>query len=194
MGDEMMIALIGAGSALAGALIGGAAAVMGAARAARSAYFGPLDVARREGQREAYVALLKAADTYEAETASAVEHARLLLEDSTRGSAHRPLRSGPDELAGYRSSISSAATHHPVTAAARQVGLEGPTRVAEAAKAVRATAQQLAVTLTGVERGFGHPAEGLGPVIPDQAHEQHEALRSAINAFASVAGKRLNTW
>ncbi|CAO0834743.1 putative protein OS=Streptomyces microflavus OX=1919 GN=Smic_86330 PE=4 SV=1 [Streptomyces microflavus] len=95
---------------------------------------------------------------------------------------------------GYRDSISSAATHHPVTAAARQVELEGPTRVAEAAKAVRAAAQQLAVTLTGVERGFGHPDEGLGPEIPDQAHEQHEALRSAINAFASVAGKRLNTW
>lgn len=181
MGNEMVIALIGAGSALAGALVGGAAAVMGAARAARSAYFGPLDVARREGQREAYVALLKAADTYEAETATALGYARLLHSDR-------------DERARYRSAISSAAMPQPVAASVRQVELEGPTRVAEAAKAVRAAAQELAVTLTGMEGGFENPDEGLDPAMPDQAHAQHEALRSAINAFADVAGKRLNTW
>ncbi|MFJ8761003.1 hypothetical protein [Streptomyces cyaneofuscatus] len=181
MGKEMMIALIGAGSALTGALVGGAAAVMGAARAARSAYFGPLDVARREGQREAYVTLLKAADTYEAETGTALGYARLLHSD-------------PGERARYRSATSSAAMPQPVAASVRQVELEGPTRVAEAAKAVRAAAQQLAVTLTGIEDGFENPDEGLDPAMPDQAHEQHEALRSAINAFADVAGKRLNTW
>ncbi|MET7869529.1 hypothetical protein [Streptomyces cyaneofuscatus] len=182
MGNEMVIALIGAGSALAGALVGGAAAVMGAARAARSAYFGPLDVARREGQREAYVALLKAADTYEAETATALGYARL-------PHSHR------DERARYRSAISSAAMMpQPVAASVRQVELEGPTRVAEAAKAVRAAAQELAVTLTGMEGGFENPDEGLDPAMPDQAHAQHEALRSAINAFADVAGRRLNTW
>lgn len=84
---------------------------MGAARAARSAYFGPLDVARREGQREAYVALLKAADTYEAETATALGYARLPHSDR-------------DERARYRSAISSAAMPQPVAASVRQVELE----------------------------------------------------------------------
>lgn len=67
MGNELLIALIGAGSALTGALIGGAAAVVGASEAARSAWLGSLNVTHRTAQREAYAKLLRAAHAYPAD-------------------------------------------------------------------------------------------------------------------------------
>ncbi|MEV7493031.1 hypothetical protein AB0O08_19975 [Streptomyces anulatus] len=193
MENELLIALIGAGSALTGALIGGAAAVVGASKAARGAYLGSLDVTRRTAQREVYAELLRAAHAYEAGTGAVLESAGFLLEDLFNELEGLPPRHSGSERSDFRRAISSAAEPQPVAAAARQVELEGPSRVAAAARAVQAAAGQLAATLNGIEDGFEDPGASVHPSTPtDRPREHFEALKSAISTFADIARKHLN--
>ncbi|WP_228924622.1 hypothetical protein [Streptomyces sp. DH7] len=193
MENELLIALISAGSALTGALIGGAAAVVGASKAARGAYLGSLDVTRRTAQREVYAELLRAAHAYEAGTGAVLESAGFLLEDLFNEQEGLPPRHSGPERSDFRQAISSAAEPQPVAAAARQVELEGPSRVAAAARAVQAAARQLAATLNGIEDGFQDPGASVRPSTPpDRPREHFEALKTAISTFADTARKHLN--
>ncbi|EHM26029.1 hypothetical protein SPW_5568 [Streptomyces sp. W007] len=193
MENELMIALIGAGSALTGALIGGAAAVVGASKAARSAYLGSLDVTRRTAQREVYSELLKAAHAYEAGTRAVLEGAGFLLDDLFSELEGLPVQRSDSERSGLRRAVSSAAEPQPVAAAARQVELEGPSSVAAAARSVQAAAEQLGATLSGIEDRFEDLDGGLHPSTPaDLPREHSELLKSAISGFADTARKHLN--
>ncbi|MFH9610735.1 hypothetical protein [Streptomyces sp. NPDC017448] len=193
MENGVVIALIGAGSALAGALIGGAAAVVGASKAARSAYLGSLDVTRRTAQREVYSELLRAAHAYEAGTRAVLEEAGFLLDDLFNEQEGLPVRHSDSERSALRRAVSSAADPQPVAAAARQVELEGPSSVAAAARAVQAAAERLGATLNGIGDGFEAADGGLPPSTPtDLPREHSELLKSAISAFAGVARKHLN--
>ncbi|SCE57980.1 hypothetical protein [Streptomyces sp. OspMP-M43] len=193
MENELMIALIGAGSALTGALIGGAAAVVGASKAARSAYLGSLDVTRRTAQREVYSELLKAAHDYEAGSSAVLEGAGFLLDDLFSELEGLPVQRSDSERSGLRRAVWLAADPQPVAAAARQVELEGPSSVAAAARAVQAAAEQLGATLSGIEDGLEDPDGGLRPSTPARLPREHsELLKSAISAFADIARRHLN--
>ncbi|MFJ9917808.1 hypothetical protein ACIRSF_00800 [Streptomyces rubiginosohelvolus] len=189
MENELAIALIGAGSALTGAVIGGTAAVVAASKTARSAYLGSLESLRRTAQREVYAELLKAAHTYEARTGAVLESVGILLDGLLSEQEGLPRRHSSSERSACRRAISSAADPEPVAAAARQVELEGPSRVAAAARNVRAAAQQLSTTLNCIEDAD----EGLRPATSaDLPREHFELLKSAISTFAETARKHLN--
>ncbi|MFI5481662.1 hypothetical protein ACIBAB_21350 [Streptomyces rubiginosohelvolus] len=189
MENELATALIGAGSALTGALIGGTAAVVAASKTARSAYLGSLDSLRRTAQREVYAELLRAAHTYEAGTGAVLESAGILLDGLLSEQEALPRQHSSSERSALRRAISSATNPEPVAAAARQVELEGPSRVAAAARNVRAAAQQLSTTLNSIEDAD----EGLRPATSADLHREHfELLKSAISTFAETARKHLN--
>ncbi|MEU6838021.1 hypothetical protein ABZ941_22540 [Streptomyces rubiginosohelvolus] len=189
MENELAIALIGAGSALTGAVIGGTAAVVAASKTARSAYLGSLDSLRRTAQREVYAELLKAAHAFEAGTGAVLESAGILLDGLLSEQEGLPRRHSSSERSACRRAISSAADPEPVAAAARQVELEGPSRVAAAARNVRAAAQQLSTTLNSIEDAD----EGLRPATSADLPRAHfELLNSAISTFAETARKHLN--
>ncbi|MEU6629396.1 hypothetical protein ABZ905_14065 [Streptomyces parvus] len=189
MRNELAIALIGAGSALTGAVIAGTAAVVAASKTARSAYLGSLDSLRRTAQREVYAELLRAAHAYEAGTGAVLESAGFLLEGLLSEQEGLPRRHSSSERSAFRRAISSAADPEPVAAAARQVELEGPSRVAAAARNVRAAAQQLSTTLNSIEDAD----EGFRPATSaDLPREHFELLKSAISMFTETARKHLN--
>ncbi|MFJ9319471.1 hypothetical protein [Streptomyces globisporus] len=189
MENELAIALIGAGSALTGAVIGGTAAVVAASKTARSAYLGSLDSIRRTAQREVYAELLRAAHTYEAETGAVLESAGFLLDGLLSEQEGLPRRPSSSERSAFRRAISSAVNPEPVAAAARQVELEGPSRVAAAARNVRAAAQQLSTMLNSIEDAD----EGIRPATyADLPREHLELLKLATSTFTETARKHLN--
>ncbi|MFF8983797.1 hypothetical protein ACF08E_10435 [Streptomyces globisporus] len=197
MENELAIALIGAGSALTGAVIGGTAAVVAASKTARSAYLGSLDSIRRTAQREVYAELLKASHSYEAATGAVLESAGFQLDGPFSEQEALPRQHSSSERSAFRRAISSAADLEPVAAAARQVELEGPSRVAAAARNVRAAAQLLSTTLNSIEDGFedrfADADGGLRPAMSaDLPREHFELLKSAISTFAETARKHLN--
>ncbi|MFB8383855.1 hypothetical protein [Streptomyces rubiginosohelvolus] len=140
-------------------------------------------------QREVYAELLKAAHTYEAGTGAVLESAGILLDGLLSEQEGLPRRHSSSERSAFRRAISSAADPEPVAAAARRVELEGPSRVAAAARNVRAAAQQLSTTLNSI----ADADEGLRPATSaDLPREHFELLTSAISTFAETARKHLN--
>ncbi|MFH9758686.1 hypothetical protein ACH4MJ_12765 [Streptomyces anulatus] len=140
-----------------------------------------------------YSELLKAAHAYEASTGAVLEGAGSLLDDLFNELEGLPVRHSSSERSDLRRAVSAAAEPLPVAAAARQVELEGPSRVAAAARAVQAAAQQLGATLDGIEDGSEDPDGSLHPSTPaDRPREHFELLKSAISTFADIARKHLN--
>ncbi len=195
MDTELTVALVGVGGALGGAIIGGAAAMYSAsiqgkrtAEAAAKTYEGVLDAARRAAQQEAYTLLLSAANSYEEATETHLERAEALLQhlqDRSEGI--------PSVLDGERRARAQWTAIHGMTgpgqvmAAARRVGLEGPSIVRDAAKDV----QCAAATLARVFRDLGE-TEGDSPLGPpltslDGPRRAHSELISTIERFSEIA-------
>ncbi|MFE4796223.1 hypothetical protein ACFRFL_14170 [Streptomyces sp. NPDC056708] len=193
MDNQMMVSLVGAGSALAGALIGGAAAVAGAVKAARTAYLGPLHLARRTAQEAAHAGLLTAANDYEIATEEVLDLAYELVQDSIYDAEGRQRDLGSAALQEYRHRISMAGSPARVMAAARHVSLQGPPHVHEAADAVQRAAFALEDSLTDLETIYRDEQGGICPAVPpDLPRQSHVQLRTAIGKFADVASEYLN--
>lgn len=180
MSYEITAALIGGGSAVAGALAGGAAAVWAATRAARSTYLGPLHVAQKTAQQQAYAKLLTAANDFEAAMNAVSGAALALAEDNANRSEGIP--SGLDEEGRRRRRrlIREARDIAQVRAATRLVTLAGPHVVALEAVLVEEAARRLSYAFRDAE---ARVEEGEGQYRP--AMTAHE-LRSAYEDHASV--------
>ncbi|MEV5606402.1 hypothetical protein AB0L33_33720 [Streptomyces sp. NPDC052299] len=195
METEVLVAVVGVGGALGGAIIGGAAAMYAAsvtgkrtAEAARMAYAGPLDVARRTAQQQAYTLLLNAANRYEEATEAQLEAAEELIEALCDQSQGIPPEFSNARLQAHRETVREVHSPGLVLAAVRMVGLEGPAPVHRAAQDVQKAADNLAKLLRSVEEVNQEETGEFDPVHrPRMVRARHERLRETIEAFGVIA-------
>lgn len=187
MSSELTVALIGAGSAIAGALVGGAAAVVAASRAARSAYLGPLHVAQRTAQQQAYAKLVNAANDFETGTRAVSGVARVLMEDASDRSEGIPSRLNDPGRQRRRDEIRAVLDDGQVRAAVRLVGLEGPTVVAVQAIILEEAVRQLANVLRKLEEVTDEEGRPRPTVTLNQLRGAYDRLAEAISRFAYTA-------
>ncbi|MFI5743889.1 hypothetical protein ACIA9I_36645 [Streptomyces anulatus] len=204
MGQETATAVMGAGGAVVGAALTGMFTVRGARRQAAaavqaglaqaaSAYLGPLDTARRAAQREAYVQLMTAAQSYATEVHPVLRLARGMdraVANTDSLSRRETAREAAAE-ADFRDRISAVNNPNPVSAAVQHVELEGPAEVAEAARQVRAATTGLFRTLRQAGRSE-RVAGAAAPPDPERSWTRHEELLAAIERFTQAALEHLN--
>ncbi|MFD9877361.1 hypothetical protein [[Kitasatospora] papulosa] len=183
MSTEVTVALIGAGSAIAGALAGGLGAVWAATRAARSTYLGPLHVAQKTAQQQAYTQLLSAANDFEAAMNSVSGAAAILAEDASNRSEGIPSRLSEDDRRARRRRIKKARDIAGVRAAARLVTLAGPVVVAREAVEVEEAGRRLSYAFRDVEV---HLDDADGQPRPVMTAEE---LRRVYDDYASALAK-----
>ncbi|MBM9624831.1 hypothetical protein ACFQ60_46800 [Streptomyces zhihengii] len=199
MDTEVLVAIVGGGAALLGAAVGGAGAVVAAhitgkraESAARHAYLGPLDVARRTAQREAYVGLLTAAHALADAGGEVLESARRLAENANEEIIGQPTTYPLARIAADRERVRAVQPADEVIAAARHVELEGPESVAKAARQLSEAALDFeeAIELVETPEGDDH-AITAGPSV-GRVPLRHGVLRRQIWDFAREATAHLN--
>jgi hypothetical protein len=218
MDGEVMAALIGGASGLAGALVGGTAALAAAKMAmkatsqtALTAYLGPLDTARRTAQREVFARFLTVSQewTRRAEPAARAaegwdravrEHLERLLDEDVGSYVDLP----DETVRRFLRSVSAIDEPHRIAEAAQHVLLEAAgvagIEVVRAAAKVHQHAVRLKEFLDDAGKthldapdraGPGDPSNHLLP-NPRRSPDEHAVLDGAIDAFARIAANFLN--
>ncbi|MFC8491213.1 hypothetical protein ACFUJU_10480 [Streptomyces sp. NPDC057235] len=201
MDSEVIAAVIGGGSGLAGALLGGTAAVIAARIQARraveaglatakSTYLAPLDTARRTAQREVYAKLVDAVYSYLEAVARAVPAARMLeeLEESSRQGVvvHH------DTVQSQRDIVNGVQQPNEIKRAVQHIALEGPETVYSRAQNIEQVAERLFKALRGAGGQYQLPNGSLADTEPELASQLRDTLESHIRSFTGLASDHLN--
>jgi hypothetical protein len=168
-------------------LLASAAAYAAGRAQGRGALEGPVAAVRRQHQREAYAALVGAANTYMAQ----IEWGACLQEARTQMRIGAFFDESQETEVRRRSArVRAAVSTDPVRAAASVVLLEGPEHVAELAETIAVRADQVrseARTSDGPGGVLEALMEGRTPEVPAQYR-----LLKAIDAFIDAARAHLN--
>ncbi|MFD0072143.1 hypothetical protein ACFVIY_06850 [Streptomyces sp. NPDC127166] len=169
------------------ALLASAAAYAAGRAQASGAYRGPVAAVRRQHQREAYAALLTAANTYTELT----EWGACLTEARFHLGVDAVFGDRAEEVTRRAARVRADVPVEPVRAAASVVLLEGPDHIAELAKNIELIAQQVR---SDARAGRGGPAEALSALAEErdwQVPARYNLIK-AVEAFTAAARGHLN--
>jgi hypothetical protein len=183
MDSSVLAALISAPVAL----LASAAAYAAGRAQGRGAYQGPVAAVRRQHQREAYAALVTAANTYitQTEWGVCVREARIRV-----GAVVFVDESREHEVNRHAARVRAEVPVEPVRAAASVVLLEGPEHIAELAATIVIRAEQV----QSHARAGNGPGGVLNALMEGRQPETPAAARliQAIDAFTDAARAHLN--
>lgn len=167
------------------ALIAAAAAYAAGRRQARGAHRGPVDAVRRQHQRDAYTALLVAANDFARDTSLAQCHIRARQEIPDTGQPD--YRDAVNDRAKEIRRDAASAAFEVLSVPFAAVFLEGPDHVAQRAKEVKQAAH--AVNAAAYFALLPRSIEGGGV---DVSREARIAFTKAVDVFTVTARDHLN--
>lgn len=167
-------------------VIAAAAAYAAGLRQARGAHRGPVDAVRRQHQRDAYTALLVAANDFARDTSLAQCHIQARQEIPDTG--HPDYREAITVRAKEIRRDAAAAAFEALSVPFAAVFLEGPEHVAQRAKEVKQAAHAV-----NAAAYFALLPRSIGGGGVDASREARIALGTAVDVFTVTARDHLNS-